>query len=99
MKDTLNAIEDFKDKQESVWSNAFGYVKVHKTLYIEIITNFRKTLFGQKEHYKNALFLLLLAPIMTVLFLICNSFICGRTRFISKTLCEIFDLLILFCFY
>ena len=28
MKDTLKAFEDFKNKQKSVWSNAFWYVKV-----------------------------------------------------------------------
>ena len=27
-KDTLEAFRDFKNKQKSVWSNVFGYVKV-----------------------------------------------------------------------
>ena len=48
MKDILNAIKDFKDKQESVWSNVFGYVKVHKTLYIEIYYKFQKNVVWTK---------------------------------------------------
>ena len=42
-KDTLKAFEDFKNKQQSVWSNVFWYVKKYlysegicDTLYIEI---------------------------------------------------------------
>ena len=27
-KDTLKAFDDFKNKQKSVWSNVYGYVKV-----------------------------------------------------------------------
>ena len=27
LKDTLNALDDFKIKQKSVWSNGFWYVK------------------------------------------------------------------------
>ena len=40
VKDTLKAFEDFKNRQKSVWSNVFCYVKyvhsesVFNTLYI-----------------------------------------------------------------
>ena len=42
IKDILKAFNDFKNKQKSVWSNAFWYVKicifksVFNKLYIEI---------------------------------------------------------------
>ena len=48
-KDTLKALDDFKNKLKSVWRNVFGYVKVYiysesvfNTLYIEIKTNVKK---------------------------------------------------------
>ena len=29
IKDTLNALDDFENKQKSLWSNNFQYVKVY----------------------------------------------------------------------
>ena len=58
-KDTLKVLDDFKNKQKSVRSNTFWYVKVYiyleslfNTLYIEKNTNAKKISLGQNECYK-----------------------------------------------
>ena len=57
VKDTLKAFHDFENKQKSVWSNVFWYVKyvhsenVFNTLYIEI-KHMLKNSFEQNKWYK-----------------------------------------------
>ena len=60
LKDTLKAFVDFKNKQQSVWSNFFWYVKVSilwKCIQCTINslrqnTNIKKIPFGQNKWYK-----------------------------------------------
>ena len=70
LKDTLNAFNDFKNKQKNVWSNAFWYVEicrfciyVFNTLYIEIKHKCQKNSFGENKRYKKCpFFFFLQAP-------------------------------------
>ena len=65
-KDTLKVLDDFKNKQKSVWSKVFWYVKVwsvFNTLYLEIKRRMLKEFpSGKINGTKNALFFLSRAP-------------------------------------
>ena len=59
VKDTLQAYEDFKNKQKSVWSNVFPYVKVcifwkciQYTIHWDKTQILKKLSFGQNKRYK-----------------------------------------------
>ena len=89
VKDILKAFNDFKNKQKSVWSNAFWYVRSMYILEMYSIhytrrqnTNAKKISFGQNEACSLFSFQ---APIH-------HSFMCWSTRFISLKLCEGFSI-------
>ena len=96
LKDTLKAFDNFKNKQKSVWSNVFWYVKVCKyTIHWDKTKMFKKISFGQNRQYKKRplLFFRKLRPI-TVLYLICDSYMSWSLRFVSLKVCvgvSIFD--------
>ena len=62
LKDTLKAFDDFKNKQKSVWSNVFWYLKaIHYNTHVKTQmlkntnvknTNVKKISFGQNKWYK-----------------------------------------------
>ena len=70
IKDTLKAFDDLKTKHQSVWCNAFWYVKVCKyisesvfnTLYIDRTKILKKLLSDKINGTKNALIFLSRAP-------------------------------------
>ena len=96
LKDTLKAFDNFKNKQKSVWSNVFWYVKVCKyTIHWDKTKMFKKISFGQNRQYKKRplVFFRKLRPI-TVLYLICDSYMSWSLRFVSLKVClgfSIFD--------
>ena len=68
-KDTLKALNNFKKKQKSVWSNAFWSVKVcifwkciQYTIHWDKTQLLKKTSFGHNKQYRIFLFFLLQAP-------------------------------------
>ena len=103
-KDKLKTFKDFKNKQKSVWSNVFWFVKVcifwkcfqHTIDWDkrEILKKFR---LDKINGAKNTLLFLSRAPTRKncdVLLLICDSYMIWRTRFVSLKLCvgfSIFD--------
>ena len=69
VKDTLKALDDFKNTQESVWSNVFGYVKVcifwkciQYTIHWDKTQMLKKFPSGKVNGANNALFFLSQAP-------------------------------------
>ena len=67
-KDTLKAFEDFKSKQNSVWSNVFWYIKVcifwtfiQYTMHWDKTQKLKKIPLDKINRSKNALFFLSLA--------------------------------------
>ena len=96
LKDTLRAFGNFKNKQKSVWSNVFWYTKVCKyTIHWDKTKMFKKISFGQNRQYKKRplVFFRKLRPI-TVLYLICDSYMSWSLRFVSLKVCvgvSIFD--------
>ena len=68
LKDTLKAFNDFKNKQKSVWSNIFWYIKVcifwgciRYTMHRDK-TNVKKFSFRQNKRYKKCPLFFLGAP-------------------------------------
>ena len=56
LKDTLNAFNNFKNKQNSAWSNVYIYFEsVLSTLYTETKHKCKKISFGQNKQYKKCL--------------------------------------------
>ena len=96
IKDTLKAFDDFKNKQKSVWSNAFWYVKVcifwkciQYTIYWDKTQMLKKFPSDKMKGTKNRELQLII-----VLLLICDSYMSWSTRFVSPKLClgfSIFD--------
>ena len=109
-KDTMKAFDNFKNKQESVWSNVFDILKyiysesVFNALYIEIKHNcYKKFLQTKKKNgVTKALFFHFLsfwAPTyhsvtLNLLFL----YELKHKVLLSKTMCGIFDFLFRFVF-
>ena len=96
-KDTLKAFNDFKNKQKSVWSNAFWYVKVcifwkciQYTVQWDKIQMFKKFSSGKINGIKNALFFLSRAPTHHS-FTYNLRFLCELKHKVrlSKSVCEI----------
>ena len=96
IKDTLKAFDDFKNKQKSVWSNFFWYVKVcifwkciQYTIYWDKTQMLKKFPSDKMKGTKNRELQLII-----VLLLICDSYMSWSTRFVSPKLClgfSIFD--------
>ena len=83
LKKTLKAFDDFKIKQKSVWSNAFWYIKVYIFLYKSMLKNFPS---DKVNGTKNVLFFFRELQLITVLLLICDSYMSWSTRFFSLKL-------------
>ena len=69
IKDTLKAFDDFKNKQKSVWSNVFWYVKVcifwkciQYTIHWDKIQMLKTTPSDEKNGTKGALYFISRAP-------------------------------------
>ena len=96
IKDALKAFDDFKNKQKSVWSNVFWYVKVcifwkciQYTIYWDKTQMLKKFPSDKMKGTKNRELQLII-----VLLLICDSYMSWSTRFVSPKLClgfSIFD--------
>ena len=106
VKDTLKAFDDFKNKQKKVWSNVFWYVKVYIFWKcIQYITPWDKTQmlknsFGQNKRCKKCpLFFFFDLQLITVLLLICDSYMSWSATFVSLQLCLEFPLPHPFRFY
>ena len=98
-KDTLKAFDDFKNKQKSVWSNAFWYVKVcifwkciQYTIQWDKIQMLKKFPSNKISSTKNAIFFFCELQLITVLLLICDSYMSWSTRFVSLKLCVEFSI-------
>ena len=96
--DRLKASNDFKNKQKSVWRNAFWYSKVcilwkfiQYTIHGDETQMLKKNSFGQNKQYKKcSYFFFRELQLTTVSLLICDSCMSWNTRFVSLKLCEIF---------
>ena len=106
VKDTLKPFYDFKNKQKSVWSNVFWYVKVCIFWkYIQYTAHWDKTQMLKKNPSdkmngtKNVLFFLSRAPTHHSFTLICDSYMSWSTRFFSLKLCLGFSIFDSFRFY
>ena len=100
IKDTLKAFDDFKNKQKSVWSNVFWYVKVcifwkciQYTIYWDKTQMLKKFPSDKMKGTKNRELQLII-----VLLLICDSYMSWSTRFVSPKLSGIFHFWLLFIF-
>ena len=101
IKDTLKAFDDFKNKQKSVWSNVFWYVKVcifwkciQYTIHWDKIQMLKTTPSDKKTVQKVPSILFRELQLIIVLLLICDSYMSWSTRFVSPKLClgfSIFD--------
>ena len=65
-----------KASNKIVWSNVFWYIKEIK---LRSNTYVQKIYFGQNKRYKNTLFFLSWAPTITVLLLMCDSYMSWST--------------------
>ena len=106
LKDTLKALDGFKEKQKSVWSNIFWCVKVcifWKGIQYNIHWNKTHMLikrFSDKTSgVEYALFFFRELQLITVLLLICHSCMRWSTRFVFLKLYLGFSFLIPFRFY
>ena len=93
IKDTLKVFDDFKNKQKSVWSSVFCYVKVcifwkciQYTIYWDKTQMLKKITLVKVNGAKSALFFCEL-QLITVLLLTCDSYMSWSTRFVSLKLC------------
>ena len=100
VKHTLKTFDYFKNKQKSVSSNVFWYVKIcilwepiqyiihcHKTQML------KKNFFGQNKWYKKCPTFFFHEPqLITVLLLICNSYMSWSTSFVSLWNCVGFSI-------
>ena len=100
LKDTLKAFDDFINKQNSVRSNDFWYVKeyifwkfIQYSIHWDKWQMLRKFL-SEETFGKNMLsFYLRDLQLITVLHLICDSYMSWSTRFVSLKLCVGFSIL------
>ena len=102
IKDTLKTFGDFKNKQKSVWSNVFWYVKLYilwKCIPYSIHWDktqmlIKKILRANEKVQKMPSFFFRELQLITVLLLICDSYTSWSTKFVSLKLCvgfSIFD--------
>ena len=108
VKDTVKALDDFRNKQEKCMKQCFLICKsmyilkvyqIHYTLRWN--TNLKEIPMGQKKRYKKYPFFFCELQLITVLLLICNSYINWYTRFVSLKLrvgFSIFDSIFFFFF-
>ena len=99
LKDTLKAFNDFKNKQNSVWSNVFWYVKVHtfwKCIQYSIHwdrTQILKKFSSDKINgTKNVLFFLSRAPTQHSFTFNLRFFSESKDKVLSKTMCVGFSI-------
>ena len=92
-KDTLKACNDFKNKQKSVWSNVFWYVKVCIIWkFTQYTLLWDKTQMSKKFHSdkingkKVSSFFFCELQLITVSLLICDSYMNWSTKFVSLKL-------------
>ena len=86
--------KDFNNKQKSLWSNVFWYVKVcifwhciQYTIHWDKTETLKKIFFGQNKQYKKMLsFFFSRLQLITVLLLVCDSYKSWSTRFVSLRL-------------
>ena len=101
VKDTLKAFDDFKNKQKSIWSNVFWYVKVwifwrciQYTIHWDKTQMLKKIPSDKINGTKMPSFFFRKLQFITDLLLICDSYMSWSTRFVSLKLCvgfSIFD--------
>ena len=82
LNDTLKAFNDFKNKQESVWSNDFWYVKLYifwkciqNTIHCDKTQMLKKFLRAKETVQKMSSFFFRELQLITILFLIFDSYI------------------------
>ena len=99
IKDTLKAFDDFKNKQKSVWSNVFWYVKVcifwkciQYTIHWDKTQMFKKSPSDKLNDTKMPLFFFRELQLITVSLLICNFYMSWSTRLVSLKLCVEFSI-------
>ena len=104
-KDTLKAFDDFKNKQKSVRSNVFWYVKVcvfwkciQYTIHWDKTQMLKKIPSDKINGTKNILFFFRKLQLITVLLLICDSYTSWSTSFVSLKLCVGFFIFNFFLF-
>ena len=93
-KDTLKAFNDFKNKQKNVWSYVFWYVKVcifwkcvQYTIHWDKAQMLKKFPSDKINGTKMPSFFFRELQLITVLLLICDSYMSRSTRFVSLKLC------------
>ena len=102
IKGTLKALDHFKNKQKSVWSNVFRYVEVcifwkciQCTTYWDKTQMLKKFPSDKKKKetvQKTPSFFFRELQLATVLLFICDSYTSWITRFVSLKLCEGFSI-------
>ena len=100
IKDTLKVLDDVKNKQKSVWSNVFWYIKVctfwkciQYTIHWDKTQMLKNICFGQnKRNKKCLLFSFASSNSSQFFFLICDSYMSWSTRFVSLKLCAGFSI-------
>ena len=100
VKDTLKGFGDFKNKQQKCMKWCFLMCKsmcilklysIHYTLRWN--KNLRKISFGQNKQYKKCFFFFRKLQLITVLLLICDSYMSWSTEFVSLKLCAGFSII------
>ena len=93
LNNTLKAFDDIKNKQKSVWSNVFWYVKVcifwkciQYTIDWDKTQIFKKNFFGQNRRYKKCS-LFSFASFISSQFYFCDYYLSWSTRFVPLKLC------------
>ena len=101
LKGTLKAFDNLNTSNRSVWSNFFWYVKVcifwkciQYSIHWDKTKMLKKFPSDKINGSKNVLFFFRELQLITVLLLICHSYMSWSTRFVSLKLCvgfSIFD--------
>ena len=93
VKNTLQAFDDFKKKKKSVWSTVFWHVKVwifrkyiQYTMHWVKVQIFKKISLTKSTIQKIPSFFFRELQLITVLLLICDSYMSCSTRFVSLKL-------------
>ena len=106
LHDTLKAFDDFKNKQKNVWSNVFWQIKVRifwkciqYTTQWDKKQMLKKFLLAKTTVQKMPYFFFCELQLITVLLLICDSYLSWSTRFVSLNCMWDFPFSISFRFY
>ena len=98
IKDTPKAFDNFKNKQKSVWSNVFWYVKVcifwkcvQYTIHWDKAQMLKKFPSDKINGTKMPSFFFRELQLITVLLLICNFYMSWSTKVVSVKLCGKFS--------